>query len=71
MQIKRTLGRIVISRRPIVGIVDVDVLLIKTTHVLIPRPPVTTTTPSFTWMWISPLMLEILTLIVCASIVRI
>ena len=39
MQIKRTLGRIVISRRPIVGVVDVDVLLIKTTHVLVPRPP--------------------------------
>ena len=40
MQIKRTLRRIVISRRPIVGVVDMDVLLIKTTHVLVPRPPV-------------------------------
>ena len=39
MQIKHTLHRIVISRRPIVGVVDVDVLLIKTTHILIPRPP--------------------------------
>ena len=39
MQIKHTLRRIVISRRPIVGVVDVDVLLIKTTHVLVPRPP--------------------------------
>ena len=39
MQIKHTLRCIVISRRPIVGVVDVDVLLIKTTHVLVPRPP--------------------------------
>ena len=40
MQIKRTLGRIVISRRPIVGVVDMHVLLVKTTHVLVPCPPV-------------------------------
>ena len=39
MRIKHTLCHIIISRRPIVGVVDVDVLLIKTTHVLVPHPP--------------------------------
>ena len=31
--------RIIISRRPVVGVMDMDVLLIETTHVHVPHPP--------------------------------